>query len=465
MTILLLLPSAAWARKPNPPEPGPVVESRPADLVAVEALRSALREARFPEAAAHAQDLLARFPDSPFRREAEYGLRRAENQRAPDPDLVAVLLPATGTYAPPGASLKAAIELGARKAGGLRLAVHDTSGTGEGCVAAVEKAVIEEGASMVLGPLTREESMPCAAAAQALRVPMLSFSSSEEVAAAGDQVFRAFPSVGEQVGALLDETYGRREWHRYAILHPTNPFGENAARAFTAGVNQRGGSVVTVVGYDPAAKDFRGAARQLGRKDYKARAAEFAGIRARARDPSKATLPPLVDYDAIFVPDGYQRAALLAAALAFEEFPVGAFRPHREETTLSLLGLNAWNNEEWPRRGGDYVVDSIFIDAFDPRSAAPGVQAFVQAWHEATPGEPTVLEATGYDAVRLAAIALSAGGNDTAAALVEATLPDPAAGLTGFDVTRAAERTWCALTVSTQGIRPARADEAPPGSP
>ena len=44
--------------------------------------------------------------------------------------------------------------------------------------------------------------------------------------------------------------------------------------------------------------------------------------------------------------------AMVASALAFEEFPVGKFRPKRDMTPVTLLGLNAWNNEELARRGG-----------------------------------------------------------------------------------------------------------------
>ena len=131
--------------------------------------------------------------------------------------------------------------------------------------------------------------------------------SSEEVLAAGDQVYRAFPSTEQLVDALLDESLDVRGLKRYAVLSPTTPFGENAARIFTAAVTARGGTVNAAVTYDPSAKDFRAPAKVLGKKDYKARAGEFSRLRSEAErkklDPDKVVLPPLIDYDAIFIPD------------------------------------------------------------------------------------------------------------------------------------------------------------------
>jgi hypothetical protein len=164
-------------------------------------------------------------------------------------------------------------------------------------------------------------------------------------------------------------------------------------------------------------------------------------------------LPPLIDYDAIFIPDSYQRVALIASALAFEEFPVGRFRPHQGDKALPLLGLNAWNNDELARRGGNYVLDSIFIDAFDARAQDLPVDNFLSAWRERGKGDPTVVEAVAYDTARLLAQAVASGG-EPLAALYSARLADPVAGTIGFGADRQIQRAWRLLTVTKEGIRP-----------
>jgi hypothetical protein len=255
-------------------------------------------------------------------------------------------------------------------------------------------------------------------------------------------------------------------------VNPTTPFGENAARIFQDAVTARGGTVNARASYSTDQKDFRATAKTLGKKDYKARAGEFAHLRSQAaaarQDPDKVVLPPLVDYDAIFIPDSYQRVALLASALAFEEFPVGRFKAHRDDAPLTLLGLNAWNNDELARRGGTYVQDCIFVDAFYAGASAPPTTSFVDAWHGSQKGEPTVVEAVAYDTTRLVAAAMSAGGDRTVA-LRAARLPDPVAGTRGFGDDRELARDWTLLTVTREGIGPlappAPADPTAPEGP
>lgn len=440
----------------------------PPDLAAIRRIRDAGSAGRWDAIPPLVAEFSVRFPDSPFAREAGYASRRAAAKVPADLATVAVLLPLSGTYALPGGNLRAAIELGNQHAGGrLRLVFHDTEGKAESCVRELEEAVITEGAAFVIGPLLKDEALQCAGAAQALRVPMLTLTSSEEVLAAGDHVFRAFPSTEQQVEVLLGETYDVRGLTRYAILHPSTPFGENAARAFDAAVVARGGSVSVSQSYTAEQKDFRTTARTLGRKDPKAQASELARLRARAEasgsDPKKVVLPPMIDYQAIFVPDAYGRVALLASALAFEEFPVGKFRPQRDMTPLPLLGLNAWNNDDFARRGGAYVQDSIFVDAFNPRSDDSETVSFVSAWRDRGLGDPGIVEAVGYDTARLVAVAAAAGAPDAMTALRAATLAEPVAGTRSFGEDRQMRRDWLLLTVTRSGIAPLQPPE--PGIP
>ena len=445
-------------------EPAPA-EKGPADLAAIEEIRAAVLKGDLARAGELAAAFPERFAGSPFAQEAAYAKRRADGGVKVDPSLVAVLLPSSGNFALPAESLRAAIELGNRHAGGaLKLAFFDSGGTPEACVTALEKATIEQGASLVIGPLLKEEALACAPAAQAIHVPMVTLTSSEEVLAAGDQVFRAMPSTEQQVEALLLETFDTRAMKRYAILHPTTPFGENTARIFADAVAARGGTVTARQSYDPAAKDFRAPAKLLGKKDYKARSGEFAQLRREAerarQDPDKVVLPPLIDYDAIFIPDSYQRVALIASALAFEEFPVGRFKARRDETPIPLLGLSAWNNDELARRGGTYVQDSIFVDAFDARVDSAEVDGFLSAWKDLGKGEPTVVEAVGYDTARLLAQVVGTSG-DRATALATLRLADPVAGTVGFTPARQMSRTWRMLTVTREGVKPLSPPEPP----
>ncbi len=438
--------------------PASKADSRPADLAAIETIRTEVRAARFADVSRDAEAFKAKYADSPFAREADYASQRAAKSTPIRRNVVAVVLPLTGDYAIPGGQLRDAIKMSAEALGGIELVVSDTGGTADGCTKAVEKAVLDGGAAMILGPLTKDETLGCAPTAQALHTPMLVFTSTEEVLAVGDQVFRPYPSVSEQISALLDDMMGGRGWGRFAIVNPKTPFGEGAAKAFQTLVEARGGAIAAHTDYEPTATDFRSVGKVLGKKDYKARASEYWAAQAEVKrgggDPTKATLRPLVDYDAIFNPDGYQRSALLASALAFEEYPIGSFRPHRDDVGLGLVGLNAWNNPEWARRGGDYVVDSLFVDAFWSGDPRPTVRDFVGRWKDRAKGDASVVEAVGWDALRVAAAALKAEGPDLATNLLAVDLADGVSGLHGFTAERSARRDWTLLTVRDGAVAP-----------
>ena len=48
--------------------------------------------------------------------------------------------------------------------GAYTVSVYDTAGVAAQCVTALQKAVIEDGATIVIGPLTKEEAATCAPA-------------------------------------------------------------------------------------------------------------------------------------------------------------------------------------------------------------------------------------------------------------------------------------------------------------
>jgi ABC-type branched-subunit amino acid transport system substrate-binding protein len=266
---------------------------------------------------------------------------------------------------------------------------------------------------------------------------MITLTSSAETLAVGDHVFHTFPSPEAQVAALVAEVRGHRVIARFAVLHPQTAYGENAARVFSQLVGEAGGAVVRTSSYPADTSDFR----------------KVVGAVAK---PPGATM---VDYDALFVPDAYQRVVLLASALAYAEIPVGRFRPRSEDVPITLLGLAAWDNDELARRGGQYVEGCIFVDAFDPRAVEPLVQRFVAAWSEHGQGPPSVVEAVGYDTMLLAAVALS-HPQGAAQGLREASLVESLTGISRFDEGREAERTWRLLTVARGGVAPL--DGAPP---
>ncbi len=295
---------------------------------------------------------------------------------------------------------------------------------------------------------------------------MVSLSQNQEVTTAGPHVYRGFLSIEEQVTALLDEAVGARGMTRFAILYPLTPYGEAARDLFASGAQSKGASIARAIGYAEDSKDFLKVAQDLGQKDDPTRAAEWAQARSAARrdgeDLHKATIAPLADFDAIFIPDNHRRVPLVASALAYEEFPVGAFRPHRDDRPIVLLGLNAWDQESFPRDGGKYVQNCLFVDAFYAHDDDPAVSAFVADYESTFHRAPLAVDAVAYDAARLLGAAIEDGGGTRSkllASLATAKITAPVAGGSAFGADRAVARKLQILTVAHDRIEKA----LPPG--
>jgi ABC-type branched-subunit amino acid transport system substrate-binding protein len=414
-----------------------------------------------------AASIQGEWPDSPEATAAVY-LQRVLDAAVPvDGDKVAVLLPLSGDWAATGGRIKEVVELANERAGRpMELVFADTQGKPDVAVSKLEDLAISKGAVAVLGPLLKDEAIEAGKVAEAIGVPMVSLSQNQEVTAAGPHVYRGFLSVEEQIRALLDEAVGARGMTRFAILYPLTPYGEAARDLFASGAQAKGASIARAIGYAEDSKDFLKVAQDLGEKSDPARAAEWAQARSAARrdgeDLHKATIAPKADFDAIFIPDNHRRVPLVASALAYEEFPVGAFRPRRDDRPIVLLGLNAWDQESFPRDGGKYVQDCLFVDAFYARDADTAVASFVADYESRFHRSPQVVDAVAYDAARLLGAAVEdAGGTRTKllAALGKARIAGPVAGGESFGADRAVARRLKILTVRQDRVELA----LPPG--
>lgn len=431
---------------------------------------AALAEGRADEARRIAEKALAEAaPGSPEHRALTYLLRRIDAP-APSSQVLAVLLPLSGKYGAAGKQVKQALEFGYAQAGGKRsLKFIDSGATPEEGVRAIEQAVLELGALAVVGPLLSDQTDAVVEAAEALRVPLVSLSRSLDDTDALEWTIQAMTSTRDEVTALLDEVMGQRGMKSFAVFAPENAYGKRSTEVFRDEVAERGGKVTAVTFYDPTSPDLMPAAKQLGRKDYDARAAEFRRLRSeaaqRGRDPGKVVLPPVLDFDALFLPDAATRVPLACAALAYEEFPMGDFQPHKDSPVIPLLGLSGWNDEQIVGTGGPYARRGFFTDAFvrppasDASWTAPAELAgFVDAFRGQLGRTPTSLEAIVSDAGRLLADA-SRSRAQTRPEFLQALLDAAPAGtvtrVEGVDPeTRRVRRDLWILSVSETAILP-----------
>ncbi len=364
-----------------------------------------------------------------------------------DAGVVGVVLPLSGQYQAFGERLLHGLMLAAGVFAPptpgeppIRLAVRDTGGNPAAAARAVEELVAQERAIAVVGPLLPQPAEEAAKAAQRLGVPLLTLSQRPKLTEAGPFVFRPFTTGPVQGRAIARQAMERQGLSRFAILYPEDAYGTELMQAFRDEVKARGGTVTDAIGYQPGQTDFGKEIRRLAKIKQA----------PRTRRPRPGEPPPApqvtIEFDALFVPDYYDRVGLIAPQLAF--YDVKGVR---------LLGGSGWNSPDLIRLGREHVEGALFVDSFWAESPTPKIREFVERFRGRFDDAPTVLEAEAYDALRILLDTLRRARPASREALrAELARVRGFPGLTGpfaFTADREPDRPLLLLTVEGRKIR------------
>ena len=450
----------------------------------------------YPRAQEAAREVFQRWPQGPYAPEARALVDRIAKLTFVRPNVIGVAVPLSGPYKRWGDAILQGIGL-ALDGSTTRLAVRDTRGEPDGAASALEALALEEGAIVVIGGITNAEAERAASTAEELQLPFISLSRQEGVTEAGPHVFQNMLTAPAQARALADFAMGRRGMRRFAIMYPSISYGVELANAFWDEVEARGGEVRGAETYAADRTTFTALVKGMVGKQYLDERTDWQEqqkeIAQREKDPfrrrkalerAREKLPPITDFDAIFIPDFASNVRLIAPALAVEDVVTQTCEPAEVEkirkTTgrtdlapVQLLGANGWNDPSLfdmaPGGPGRHVRCAVLVDGFFAASARPETKRFVEAYGHKYAGQtPTILEASAHDAARMARQLVETRVQTRAA------LRDGLAGLKGFrgatgDITmgprRTPEKELFFLTVDSGGLREMRKEElAGPGS-
>lgn len=393
------------------------------------------------------------FPDSKHLLLVQAYKARAEAEDPFSQKKVAVLLPLTGKYAPAAKAIQQALEFA--NTSKLELIFHDTgwegTKTSEEIRAHVKdiitKVVTEEGCALIIGPLLKEVAPHAAEFAQAYQIPLLSLSKSSAILDSGEHIFSVSIPMDQQVESLLNHAVDDRGWKTFVAMVPDNEYGNNALKVFTEKAEERGGVVLRSVTYDPSSTSFLEEAQELGLKgDFRPSDLDL--------EEEVSLDTPIIDFDAIFIPDNHRRVPQIVSALAYEEFSLGTFKARQNETVY-VMGLNAWNNPSIVDKGGKYLVNGVFVDAFWVGSEREASQEFVTSFVEKFGKNPNIYDALSFDVIQLVTVTLepsSQSRNDVLEHLNTARIPDPVTGGSYFRSSRELDRVMDIFVIQPTGI-------------
>jgi ABC-type branched-subunit amino acid transport system substrate-binding protein len=333
---------------------------------------------------------------------------------------IGVLLPLSGRYAAVGELAQRGIELSLARAESLgwpkiELVTVDTQGDPEVAAEALRKLTIEEHVVAVLGPLLSSEGERLAELADTLGVPLMMMVQRPGLTNERNNVFNTWITAEEQVDALVEHAVHRMMLRRFAIAYPAKESSARLVARFLERAEQQGATVAAIESYEPAATDFRETARRIKGSFYMETPPGEAdlilpfleGLSKPQLVEPQVELVPGIDFEAVFVPDNYKRVSMLAPGFLFEEINLGSHLPAEEYPPVVLMGGAALNHPDLISRGGKYTEGTLLVDGFFRGSSEPAVREFALAYKAAYAKEPSIIEATAYDAALLAQQLLS----------------------------------------------------------
>lgn len=304
---------------------------------------------------------------------------------------------------------------------GVSLVVRDSGGDPRLAEAAVRDLVQTHKVAAVIGPLSRLTAEAAAEQAQRLQLPIITLTQKRGVNETGSYVFRDCLSNEQQTRALAEYAVLGLGYKRFAILYPDDGYGIRLMHLFWDELERLGAEVRGVETYETFQTDFAEQIRKLvglyyprpeGTPVEDERGEELGTQEGEeAQEVLEEEPLPILDFEALFIPDSYEKVGLIAPQLAYYDV-----------TGIRLLGTNLWHAPKLLEMAAPYLEGAVFVDGFFPRSHLSLTRQFIRKYEEVYGVEPGYPEAQGYQVTRLLLEALRQPGVVSRAQLRDALL-------------------------------------------
>lgn len=306
----------------------------------------------------------------------------------------------------------------------LRVVVRDSGSDPARAAEAVRELAAIEDVVAILGPIFSDEALAAAEAAEAAGVPLVTLSNREDVTQGRRFVMRTRTTPSDEIGVLVDYAVDQLSARRFGVLYPKTRYGRGMRKLYADAVAARGAKLVTLASYSPEETDFSNVIKEMvgfrfltagERQAIAARDKAVEAARslppaqaARARSeafakpgPSGEPLPPIVDFDVLFIPDSADSIAMIAPGLALQGV-----------RDVRLLGSSDWLDESLLRGADRHIAGAVVSAPFYVGSDVGVVREFVEAYRSTFALEPEAYAAQGFDAANLVLQQLAAHRRD-----------------------------------------------------
>ena len=321
-------------------------------------------------------------------------------EQAVKPEAIGCLLPLNGSFALYGQEVLNGVQLALTRVTqqglSIQLIVKDTRGSAEEAASLVQELAAAHKVIAVIGPLASRSALSAAKKAQQIGVPIITLTQREGITAEGDMVFQNFLTPAMEVERLVHKATREMGLSRFAILYPDTAYGRTLMNLFWDKVEEGGGSVTAIESYKPEETDFAVEIKKMVGLHYPRPESVVQALLEKKHlldqmgveiGPSTEKEPePIIDFDAVFIPDNAQKVSLIAPQFPFHK----VFR-------VRFLGTSLWQSPELMEHAAEYLQGAVFPSGFSAESDSPRVKEFVALYRKTYDAEPGILAAAGYD--------------------------------------------------------------------
>ncbi len=317
---------------------------------------------------------------------------------------IGILLPLSGKYENFGKRVQRAVELAFQastddQSKSFELIPVDSGDSAESHEVALKKLVEEQEVIAVIGPLLGKHLDSLRNKAAFYQIPLISVAQVQ--GDADPQIFSCSISIQDQAAKIAKYAVQTLGITRFAILGPDNKAGEEMALAFWTELERLNAEVRAFELYDPDLTDFREPVdKTLGLFYTETRAKEVQELAEKRKEMNITrktmktqqyfNLPPLVDFEAVFIADEARTAGQVIPTYAY-----------RDAKGLKYLGISSWNSPQLIQRAGDLVEGAAFPVAFNTLNPPEETKQFYDLFHRTHSSYPGELEAVAFDAATL----------------------------------------------------------------
>ena len=316
------------------------------------------------------------------------------------------------------------VETDRRDRANVRLVVRDSASDPAKTAAAVRELALMDDVVAIVGPIFSDEVVAAAEVAESEGVPLVTLSNREDVTAGRTFVMRTRTTPADEVNVLVNHAVDELAAKRFGVLYPRTRYGRGMRKLYWDAVVARGGKLVAMASYAPDETDFsnvikemvgfrflssgerqaiatRDLAVEAARSLPATQAATARRVAFESTGPGGEPLPPVVDFDVLFVPDSAEAVAMIAPGLALQGV-----------SGVRLLGSSDWLDADLLRSSDRHVAGAVISTPFFAASDVGVVREFVDAYQRTFAAQPDAYAAQGYDAASLLMQQLAAKRRD-----------------------------------------------------